>query len=36
MEMHGLAGVLSTKDKIEGWIFGVVILGVVALIFAIV
>jgi len=36
MKMHGLTDVLSTRDRIEGWIFAAAILGVTALIFAIV
>jgi hypothetical protein len=33
--MHGLTDVLTTKDKLEGWVFAAVILGVTALLFAI-
>jgi len=36
MKMHGLTDVLTTRDRIEGWIFGIVILGSTALFFAIV
>lgn len=35
MEMHGFTDVLSTRDTIEGWLFGAAILGVTALVFSI-
>lgn len=35
MEMHGSTNVLTTRDRVEGWIFEVVILGVMAMMFAI-
>jgi hypothetical protein len=35
MKMHGSADVLTTRDTVEGWVFGAVILGVMAMMFAI-